>query len=202
MTTPVITGPIVEIFSISHAQILDGETTFMQALQTVANADEWDIYGVNNGSLEPNSDSYDNEGDDAVLSTWEWLNYAELAVQAGYVSFPLISNITGEPISSGSIAGGATAYGMDLWTERSMNVKRRPVMMQCPSKTAQGDVVRAVIGLYSVSFAPITFDGPAYKDGLKVNYGGKALMSNFDEKGVAFSDGIKRVARLLAIVED
>jgi hypothetical protein len=196
-----VTAPIIEGFSLSHAQVLDGTETFVEALQTVANADEWDIYGVNNGSLEPNTDSYDNEGDDAVLSTWEWLNYAEVAVQAGYMSFPLISNITGEPISSGTIAGGATAYAIDMWTERTMNVARRPMILQMPAKTAQGAVAKLVLGLYSVSFAPITFDGPAYKDGLKVNYGGKALMSAFDEKGVAFADGIKRVARTLAIIE-
>jgi hypothetical protein len=53
------------------------------------------------------------------------------------------------------------------------------------------------IGLYRVEFAPITFDGPRFKDGLKVNYAGKAVYSPVDEVGATFSDGKKRVGRLM-----
>jgi hypothetical protein len=35
---------------------------------------------------------------------------------------------------------------------------------------------------------------------VKVSYGGKALMSDYDELGVAFADGDAKVARLLATV--
>jgi hypothetical protein len=42
--------------------------------------------------------------------------------------------------------------------------------------------------LYSVQFNPIAFDGPSYKNGLVVNYSGKALMSSVDEKGAALAE--------------
>ena len=74
--------PVVEAFSLSHAQILDGAVAFDDAL-AAAVAENLDIYGVNEASLEPNTDEYENEGDNVVLSTWSWLNYAEVTVQAG-----------------------------------------------------------------------------------------------------------------------
>lgn len=295
---------IVEAFSLSHAQILDGAQSFLEASLAGATDEALDIYGVNDGSLEPDTDSYDNEGDDAVLSTWEWLNFAEVAVQAGYLSLPLVANMTGQELETteggaaqsevqsitvtatggtyrltlngetttalafnatasavatalealdsvpaGSVVGGGgpggtgpitltfggplantpiaqiaadgslltgpasdvttevttqgqtatiDSVGLDLWHEDSMNVARRPMILRMPSKDHLGAVRTLTIGLYTVSFKPITFDGPSYKEGLKVNYGGKALMSTVDERGVAFADGKKRVGRLLS----
>lgn len=186
---------IVEAFSLSHAQILDGTTAF-SAVTTGSSA--WgDIYGVNDASLDPDTDSYDNEGDDAVLSTWNWMNKADLAVQAGYVSFALIANMTGRTISSTG-SGNSIVYGIDLWHEDDFNVPRRPMIIRMPSKDHLGAVRYLDIGLYSVSFAPITFDGPQYKDGLKVNYNGQALMSTVDELGATFADSKKRIAKLIS----
>lgn len=191
-------SPIVEAFSLSHAQILDGATAFDDALAAAVDED-LDIYGVNEASLEPNTDEYVNEGDDVVLSTWSWLNYAEVSVQAGYVSFPLISTLTGSAITS-SGAGSSQSFKIDLWHEDSMNIAPHPMLIVMPSKTKDGEVRRLVIGLYKVQFSPITFDGPQYKDGLKVNYAGRALMADKDESGVAFGDAKKRVGRLISIV--
>lgn len=185
---------IVEAFSLTHAQILDGSTSF----DDVQINDEWlDIYGVNDASLDPDQDSYDNEGDDAVLSTWNWLNKADVQVQAGYLSFPLISTITGRAISS-SGADETLVMSMDLWHEDDFNVGRKPMLVRMPSKDRLGNVRYLDIGLYAVSFQPITFDGPQYKDGLKVNYGGQALMSLVDEQGNAFPDGKKRIGKLIS----
>lgn len=194
MTTP---SPIVEGFSLSHAQVLDGTQTFLEAALASAVGEDLDIYGVNEGSLDPDIDDYDNEGDDAVLSTWSWLNFADLEVQAGYLSFPLIANMTGQVISSSGSAA-SKVYGLDLWHEDSMNVAPKPMILRMPSKDRLGAVRTLTIGLYKVQFKPITFDGPSYKDGLKVNYNGKALLSAVDEKGAAFADGKKRVGRLLS----
>jgi len=191
-------SPIVEAFSLSHAEILDGTDTFDEALAATA-AIGFDVYGVAEASLDPNTDEFENEGDDVVLSSWSWLNYAEVSVQAGYVSFPLMSTLTGQSITS-SGAGDSQKFSIDLWHEDSMNVAPRPMMVVMPSKTSEGDVRRLVIGLYRVQFAPITFDGPVYKDGLKVNYAGKALMSPEDETGVAFADGKKRVGTLISVL--
>ena len=65
---------IFEAFSVSHAAILDGTT----------GAESADIYGVRQGSVSVNSDSYDNTGDDAVLSNWFWFNYAEISISSGW----------------------------------------------------------------------------------------------------------------------
>jgi hypothetical protein len=164
----------IEAFSLSHAAILDGTT----GLEEV----DGDIYGVNNGSLTPDTDSFENEGDDQVMSTWSWLNFADVEVQAGYLPFKLISLMTGEPMTSSGVAPN-DFYEIELWTDRSFNVARRPMFLRMPAKWADGSVRELEGVLYSVSFAPITFDGPAYKEGLKVNYAGQALLSSKTEDG-------------------
>lgn len=290
---------IVEGFSLNHAQIMDGSETFEEAL-TRTELEGWDIYGVSEASLDPDTDQWINEGDDAQLSIWNWVNGADLSVQAGYISFPLIANLTGEevtesggtsevqtltasgPPTAGSftitydgqtatgvafnatavairdklaalsnldvdditvtggpinttpvvvtfdlaqgnvstlvinntgLTGGTVAvatttpgtggqddtiYEMPLWSEDSFNVPPRPMLTTMPSRDNRGKVRLFVIGLYSVQFAPITFDGPKYKEGLKINYGGRAMMSAFDETGVAFAGGKKRFGTMVS----
>lgn len=185
----------VEAFSLTHCEILDGATAFEDV--NTGSTDWGDVFGVNDASLDPASDSYDNEGDDSVLSTWNWLNKADVGVQAGYVSFALIAALTGRSITS-SGSDESTVYSMDLWHEDDFNVARRPMIIRMPSKDKLGAVRYLDIGLYTVSFAPITFDGPKYKDGLKVNYAGQALMSTVDELGVPFADGKKRIGKLIS----
>lgn len=292
----------VEGFSVSHAQILTEGQSFLQALGQAAALGE-DIYGVAEAGLSPDLGSYDNEGDDAIMSTWDWINKAELTVKAGYVSFPLLSSITGRPVdtiassaatnevqtvtstatggtftvshgggTTGPLAvtitaadlgtairalpgigagnltaaggplntapvtltyGGALAgvnaatlviddtsatggdvtvatttggspgnkagFGIDLWHEDSVVSQPRPMIIKMPSKDENGVPADFVIGLYKVQFKPITFDGPAYRDGLKINYDGNGLQSAVDELGNPFPDGKKRFGRLLAI---
>lgn len=190
-------GTNVEGFSVSHAQILDGTQTFKEALATAVLAG-LDVYGVKESSLSPDLGSFDNEGDNQIMSTWNWFNKADLHIQSGYVSFALIAKLTGQTISS-STTGGKTTMELDLWHEDDMNVPPRPAIIKIPSKDDQGNAADFVIGLYKVNFKPVQFDGPVYRDGLKVNYDGTAIMSGYDEKGVAFADGKKRVGRLLAI---
>lgn len=190
-------APIIEAFSLSHAQILNGTTSFLTALATTATAAE-DVYGVSEASVAPKTDEFDNEGDDVVLSNWSWLNFADVSVKAGYLSFPLIAALSGQTIFS-STAGGKQILALDLWHEDSMNIAPKPMIVKMPSKDEDGTPADFVIGLYRVQFKPITFDGPKYKDGLKVNYDGKALYSTKDEMGVTFADGKKRVGRLIAI---
>lgn len=296
MTAPT---QIVEGFSLNHAQILDGTETFEEALART-DLEGWDIYGVNEASLDPDTDQYINEGDDVQLSVWNWLNGADVSVQAGYISFPLMANLTGEAVvesggtaevqtltntgpttagdftldydgeetaeivhnataaqvrtallaltnlESGDITvtggpfpatpivvtftpsdgdtpalvpdntgltggtigvatttpgtggGDDTIYEIPLWTEDSFNIEPKPMLTTLPSKDHRGKVRLFVIGLYRVQFAPLTFDGPQYKEGLKVNYGGRATMSAFDEAGTAFPGGKKRVGKLVS----
>lgn len=186
---------IIEAFSLTHAQVLDGATSFDSV--GTGTGDWGDVYGVNDASLDPDTDSYDNEGDDVVRSTWNWLNKADVQVQAGYFSFPLIAQLTGKTISS-SGAGDSIVYGIDLWHEDDANIGRKPMIIRMPSKDHLGAPRYMDIGLYSVSFAPVTFDGPSYKDGLKVNYTGQALMSSVDELGNTFADGKNRIAKVIS----
>lgn len=187
----------VEAFSLTHAQIMDGEETFLEAALATSTDEALDIYGVNEANLTPNTDSYNNEGDDVVKSRWNWLVDAEVEVQAGYLSFPLIETLTGRAaVTSGS--GAATVVQTDLWHEDDFNVAPKPMIIKMPSKDEDGVVRTLTIGLYKVQFMPMTFEGPAYKDGLKINYGGTALMSLKDEVGAPFADGKNRVGRLIS----
>lgn len=185
---------IFEGFSLSHAAILDGTTG--------AEAVDGDIYGVDDASLDPDTDNFNNEGDDAILSVWQWLNFCTVNVQGGYVPFKLISNMTGETVTSSGTAPN-DSYSIQLWTDRSMNVPPKPMLIRMPSKDSDGVVRTMDFVLYKVQFAPITFDGPKYKDGLKIKYTGRALMSTKDETGALLSDtygvpvGTKAIGRLI-----
>jgi len=186
----------VEGFSLSHVAVLDGSTG--------AELVDGDIYGVNEASLDPDTDSYDNEGDDAVLSTWYWLNGATLTVQGGYLPMKLVAALTGETIKS-SGAGAAQQNEILLWTDRSMNVAPKPVLIRIPARDDSGNPRTLDLVLFKVNFSPITFDGPSYKDGLKINYEGKATYSTKNEAGVLLSTaysgfpvGGKAVAKALS----
>jgi hypothetical protein len=186
----------VEGFSLSHAQVMDGSTTFTAAHLATTVGEGLDIYGVNDSSITPNADKFDNEGDDAVLSTWNWVTNADLAIKAGYLSFKLIETITRQATGSSTIAGKQVWF-QDLWHEDSMNVAARPCLLRMPSRDDNGQVGNLVLGLYRLDFKPITFDGPRYRDGLKVNYDATANQSNVDELGNPFPDGKKRFGKIL-----
>jgi hypothetical protein len=183
MATPTT---IVEGFSISHAAILDGADP---------GAELADIYGVREGTLDVDTDSFDNTGDNTVLSTWSWINFATLSITSGYVPLSVLSTLYGATLTSSGTAESIT-YSLPLWNEKSQNQPSRPVLLRVPSKDSGGLPRRLDIILYKVQFDPFSFDGPAYKDGLVLNYSGRALLSSVDEKGVALTE--KAVGRLLS----
>lgn len=170
-------APIVEGFSLSHAAILDGTT----------GAEVADIYGIREGTLEVDTDNYDNTGDDAVLSSWQWFNFATLSVQSGFIPLELVALLSGATITSTGSAP-SDSYSMPLWGENSLNTSAYPVLVRIPSKTSDGAARVLDFVLYKVQFGPISFDGPSYKDGLLVSYSGKATMADKDEKGVALTE--------------
>lgn len=174
-----MSAPTIEGFSITAARILDGTTG--------ATALFGDIYGVREGTLAVDTGNFDNTGNDSVLSSWFWFNYANLTVQAGYLPFQTIAMLSGSAITS-SGAGATDFYSLPLWNKSSLNQPRKPVLLRIPAKDQLGVVRTLDIVLYSVQFQPITFDGPTYKDGLRINYGGRALMSAFDEVGAALPE--------------
>jgi len=184
---------IFEGFSISSAMILDGVTTAEDAANTVGT----DVYGVRSGAIAPDVGTFDNEGDDAVLSTWYWLNFATISITQGYISLPMLAAITGKAISS-SGTGATQKYGFDLWHEDHFNVSPKPMLLRVPSKDSAGAVRRLDIIIYKVQFGPFTFTGPAYKAGMEISFEGRCLASPSDETGVNYPDGKKRVGRLVS----
>jgi hypothetical protein len=205
MTAP---KSIFEAFSISHAQILDGTTSFLDTAFAPYDED-LDIYGVSEGTLSPDTATFENQGDDDTLSRWNWVNFVDVAVKAGYISLPLLAEITGRPITtivdntpagSGGPKPANNVYKFDLWHEDDSNVSAKPMILKCPSKDSRGAARDLIIGLYSVTnLGTMTFDGPVYKDGMKMNLAGTAVKSLYDEKGVAFADGKRRTGVLLSV---
>lgn len=105
-----------------------------------------------------------------------------MTVQSGYVPFETLSLISGSVITSSGAALDQT-YELPLWEEGSMNTSPRPMLIRVPSKDKDGAVRVLDFVLYKVQFQPFSFDGPAYKEGLLLNYNGSALFSDVDEKG-------------------
>lgn len=95
--------PVVEAFSLSHAQICDGTSSFLTNL-AAAVALGLDFYGVNDASLAADTGNYENNGDDTTRSRWNWINFATLTVQGGFLSFPLYSTLSGQGMSQQTIA--------------------------------------------------------------------------------------------------
>jgi hypothetical protein len=184
----------VEGFSISHAAILDGATGLEESFG--------DIYGIRSGTMELAQDSYDNTGDDAILSTWYWANKVNVTVQGGYIPFQTLALISGSKITS-SGTGAAETFSLPLWELNTMNTKPRPMLVRVPSRDEDGDIRLLDFVLYKVQFQPFSFDGPSYKAGLLLNYNGSALFSDKDEKGAEVLDSTtglptKRIGHLLS----
>lgn len=167
-------GTNFEGFSISHAAILDGATGLEEEFG--------DIYGVRSGTIAADTGNYDNTGDDYVLSSWFWLNFATVTVEAGYLPFTTIALLSGATLTSSGAGAGAT-YSLGLWEEDSVNQPARPMLIRVPSKDSDGAIRVMDFILYKVIFGPINFTGPSYKSGLLLNYTGRAVISDKDEKG-------------------
>lgn len=174
-----VSTKIFEGFSLSHAAILDPATGL--------DLTDGDIYGINSGTLSADTGSYDNTGDDFVLSTWLWFNYANVTVQAGYIPFKTIAILSGTTVTSSGTAPN-DYFHQPLWDEDSINQPTRSMLIRVPSKDSAGAVRDLDFILFKVQFQPFNFDGPSYKNGLKLNYTGKALMSSTDEKGNALAN--------------
>lgn len=187
-------NPTLEGFSLSHAAILDGSTGLEEEFG--------DIYGIRSGSMELDQDSYDNTGDDTILSTWYWANKVNLTIQGGYIPFKTLALISGSVITS-SGTGTDETFSLPLWEENTMNSQPRPMLIRVPSKDRDGATRVLDFILFKVQFQPFSFDGPSYKEGLLLNYNGSALFSDTDEKGDAVLDSrtgqpTKAVGRLLS----
>lgn len=186
---------VAEAFSIRHAAILDGTS--------LDDHEFGDIYGIRSGTLELDQDSYDNTGDDTVLSTWFWANKVNLTIQAGYIPFQTLELIYGTKAIS-STTGGKLTTSFAFLEENRMQPKPRPVRLRLPSKDKEGNEQIMDIILYKVQFQPFSFDGPSYKEGLLLNYNGTALMSDTDEAGQPVVDSVtgepsKAVGRIITI---
>lgn len=99
MTAPITSAARrnVEGFSVTHAAIYDGTSA----------ATETDIYGVRTASIAPDLGTFDNTGDDGILSTWNWFNFATLTVESGYIGFDLYAKMSGTTVDVGGTATAA-----------------------------------------------------------------------------------------------
>lgn len=164
----------IESFSLSHAGILNGTTGVQETFG--------DIYGVRSGNLAADVGSYDNTGDDNTLSSWFWINFATVTIEAGYIPFETYSLLSGSTLTS-SGAGASAVTEVGLWEEDVANQPSRPMILRAPARDALGNAKTLDVILYRVIFSPINFTGPAYKSGLLVNYTGRAVLSPVNEKG-------------------
>lgn len=176
----------VEGFSVSDAKILTG-TQGGSPYGEFATAGEQDVYGVREGSLTIDTGDYDNTGDDAVLSSWFWFNYANLSIQGGYIPFTLLASLYGTTISSSGTAPN-DYYSVPMWNKNMLNQPTKPVLVRVPSKDSNAAVRNLDIVLYKAQFQPFTLDGPTYKDGLRINYTARCLLSAVDEAGNTLSE--------------
>src|SRR4051812_33061458 len=118
-------SPIVEAFSISHAAILDG----------TSGAEVADIYGVRDGTLDIDTDSFNNPGDDKILSVWNWFNLANLNLTSGFMSWDMYSLISGATITSSGTAPN-DYWNVPLWNQSALNQATRPFLLRAPAKLA------------------------------------------------------------------
>lgn len=174
-----MTAKPFEAFSVTHACILNG-TTGAEAATGL-------IYGVRTGSISVNVGSFDNTGDDQVLSTWLWFDYATVTIDAGYISYDTISLITGSPEGSSGTAPN-DYYTVPIWTRGSLNQPTRPMLIRTLSKDTSKNLRTQDFILYQVQFNPINFTGPGYKTGMTCSYSGKALISSVDETGATLTE--------------
>lgn len=164
----------LEGFSLSHVGILNG----------VSGAEGQTIYGCRNGTMSTDNGNFENTGDNIVLSEWFWINFANLTVEAGFIPFPTIANITGTVVSSSGIAPN-DYYAIPLWTLASMTTVTQPVGIRVPGKDHAGNIRTLDFILYRVQFMPFNFTGPSYKNGLTCAISGRALFSYTNEVGAA-----------------
>jgi len=117
-----------------------------------------------------------------------------------FVVLGLLVDSTIALLSGATITSSGTApndfYSMPLWNESSLNQPTKPVLIRIPSKDSAGVVRTLDFVLFKVQFEPINFDGPSYKNGLLLNYAGRALLSSVDEKGTALPE--KAIGRLVS----
>ena len=184
------TPAAISSFSLSHVGILNGSTS----------AETADLYGANDSSLELDSDIYERTGDDKVLSTARWITKGTLTVGTTYIPLPMVEALYGTPVVSAT-KDTKTSYTVQLWTEKGMNVAPRPVVLLAPGEDEDGVPMDIKIVLYKVKFGPMSFSQSlAYKEGLAVSFEGDALLSDKDELGAAFTDGLgARIGKIIAI---
>lgn len=186
VTTP---NKQVEVFSISHAAILTGTK---DAESVGAEETYGDFYGVDSGSISVNMGTYKNTGDNQTKSVWKYAEDADIEIRGGFIPFDLINLIFGATISS-SGSGANLRWDIPFLQESWNNVAPRPILIRCPSKDSQGNVRDFDIVIYKVNFGPIKIEGLAYKEGVKVTWGGTAVMTTINEAGNTVANAIGRL---------
>jgi hypothetical protein len=197
---------LYEGFSLSHASILDapsttGGTGFGNTgtgTEINSGAQGMTMYGCRNGTLATDSGNFENTGDDIVQSEWFWFNFANVTIENGFIPFPTLSTITGTVVQSSGVSPN-DYYALPLWTLSSLNVQTRPMAIRVPSKDSAGAIRTLDFLLYRVQFQPFNFTGPSYKNGMTCSIAGRALLSLFNEVGLALPASFPRsIGRMIS----
>lgn len=157
----------LEGFSISHAAILDGETTAEEAAKR-------DFYGVQSASVSANEESFEEVSNDIVIGSWNSISSINIEVSSGFMSLSIFDRFSFEdkkPLS------------LDLWNPSAINPAHVPILFRIPSRNQNGVYFNFDIVLFNVKLKPYSLDSLSYKEGLKVSYKGQAFLSDVDEVG-------------------
>ena len=84
---------------------------------------EWNALSMD-GSLDLTGNSYDNTGDDQVLSSWSWINFATVSIKSGYIPLSVIALLAAVAVVS-CIPGGAAPAAPAKPTEKAPVVETK-----------------------------------------------------------------------------
>lgn len=157
----------LEGFSITHAAILDGETSADEAAKR-------DFYGVQSASVSANAESYEEKSNDIVIGTWNDISSIEIEVNSGFMSLSIFDRFSIEDTKP---------LLLDLWNPSAINPVHVPILFRIPSRNQNGVYFNFDIVLFNVKLKPYSIDSLSYKEGLRVSYKGQAFLSDVNEVG-------------------
>lgn len=195
----------LEGFSITHAGILSPGTDAEQGV----------LYGVRSAQITAQWISALIQSDDWVIGSWNAPGTVTVAIEGGFMPLDVLATLTGTSVS-GSEAGalqdqslqdildqlgiplldeGLGGFAVPLWTQHVVGAL--PLIFRASGKDSGGNVRTLQFLAYLAQFGPVTFDGPAYKNGLTVSYNASLILSAEDETGSPLPD--RAYGRLMAM---
>lgn len=172
---PVLYNTHVEGFSISEAVLLDPDTGLP--------LEDGLLYGVKSGEITPEIDSWDDVSNDTYVDAWSEVKYLNVSISMSHLPVRALSLMTGSELDIPDI----TQYQMELFERSWGGQSFHPMKITIPARDADGNNRVLYYLLYRVKFYDFDFMEASYKEGLPINFQGKAFISSVDEAGAALS---------------